>query len=143
MSTNLGLHDPTKVRVFKLASPESGLQDLKNFLAGHISLIILGEFERSRLHITSANRLCLDGHDAQAVLWIKDAVLLDIVKPYLSAQVSNFSEIEYEKVLALSFKMNSADVAFLIEKNPDNIRKRMSKLQMFKAFAAATEVVNS
>ena len=143
MSTNLGLHDPTKVRVFKLSEPENALTELRNFLAGHISLLILGEFNKSSLHIESANKLCLDGPDVQAVLWIKDAALLEVVKPYLKAQLSAFSQMEYDKVLSMSFRKNSEEVVYLIEKNPSSNLKRMSKFQMFKAFAEAAKVIQS
>ncbi|MEL6254456.1 MAG: hypothetical protein AAFR87_20775 [Bacteroidota bacterium] len=61
---------------------------IQNFLAGHISLIILGDFDQSDLHITSANRLCLEGLDTQAAIWIRDSAILNLVKPYLEAQLA-------------------------------------------------------
>ena len=143
MSTNLGLHDPQKTRVFKLSDPNTALLELRNFLAGHISLIILGEFDRSSLHITSANKLCLDGPDAQAVLWIKDATLLETLSPYFTTQLAAFTQLEYDKIRALSFRKNSEEVVYIIEKNPSSILKRMSKVEMFKAFAEAAKVIQS
>ncbi|MDW3651985.1 MAG: hypothetical protein R8P61_33230 [Bacteroidia bacterium] len=143
MSNQLGLHDPTKTRVFKLSAAESAKTELRNFLAGHISLIILGEFNRSSLHLTSANKLCLDGPDSQAVLWIKDAALLEAVKPYLTNQLSAFTNLDYDKILALSFRKNGEEVVYTIEKNPSSILKKMSKVEMFKAFAEAAKVIQS
>lgn len=141
MSDSLGLHDPTLVRVFKLSNEEKAKAEFDTFLAEHSSLLMLEDFTDSDIYIASANKMCLDGLKGQAVLWIKDEALIEILKEELSAKIKVFNpEIAFAKVQAVAFLRHKAEVCHLILKQPTDRENKMSSRNIAKAFAATFKV---
>lgn len=132
MSITLGLHKTNEVRVYKLSSPNVAVTETKEFLRQKIGLVIFGEFPESEDLISSANKMCLESSDNQAVLWIKD--------PKAISKVSNAFQVDTIKILAATFKRNSIQVAYAIQRNPSNSRDRISEPEMSFAFEAALTV---
>jgi len=127
-----------------LSSLDTAVAELNTFLSTHISLIIIGgDFEKSTLHIESANILCLQGPPSQAVLWIKEKEMIEKVSSILKGQLARFSSIDFDKVLAMAFKKDTDNVVYIIEKNPSSRMRRMAKAEMFNAFAACTSLENN
>lgn len=144
MSNSLGLHDPSLPRVFKLSNEEKAKEEFDAFLSEHSSLLMLEEFPDSDIYTASANKMCLDGLSDQAVLWIKDEALINILKEELSSKVQVFdSSVDFSKVQAIAFKRFKTEVCHLILKQPTDSKHRMSSRNIAKAFAATLSVNNN
>ena len=75
MPTSLPMPMPTLTRLHCLAEDEDKVVEcFDEFVNEHITLLIIGNFERADLLLKTANQLCLqDGaHPKQRVLWIRD-----------------------------------------------------------------------
>ena len=135
MSTNLALHNDAQKRVFKL-NPDSAETELKSFLSDHLVMVILGDFPNKTQLINSANHLCINGPSKQAAIWIKEDESLENVSNFISNQLTAFSyDKGFESVRAIAFKMDSHDIAYVIEKNPSSALRRFTKREMARAYS--------
>lgn len=126
MSNSLGLHDPTLVRVFKLNNTDTFFDDLQAFIREKIALIVFGSFEGDDYLIPGANKMCLESSDNQAVLWIKDQTLMEKVGTALA--------VDTEKWVSIIFKRNSDEIAYKIERNPEDSLFKISLPEISFAF---------
>lgn len=114
------LLDPLLPRIHLLESGASAVVELEHFFTeDHISLLIMGQFEKDLLYMKLANFICVQpgSHPSQRVLWIRDEEIIAIVENGLKARVKmNFPDTDFSSIRAFTVFPSSGEVAYLIPK---------------------------
>ncbi|MEM9884285.1 MAG: hypothetical protein AAF849_00210 [Bacteroidota bacterium] len=151
-SISLPLPIPNLTRVHCLNGLDTIIEDLNTFLDAHITLVILGTFENSKMLLENANQLCLQpgAHPDQRVLWINDIDHLAALRPKFEKAIKNSfpnKEVDLNNIRAASVLPKSKDIAYVIyidpslSPDPKDKRKKLSSFQMMRAFNAAIKAL--
>ncbi|MEM0994475.1 MAG: hypothetical protein AAF847_20375 [Bacteroidota bacterium] len=151
-STSLPIPIPELTRVHCLNGLDTIIADLNNFLDEHITLVILGTFENSKMLLENANQLCLQpgAHPKQSILWINDIDHLAALRPKFEKAIQDSfpdKEVDLNNIRAASVLPKSKQIAYVIyidpTKSPDprDKRKKLSTFQMARAFNAAIKAL--
>lgn len=145
---------PNLTRLHTLNEIDTIVADLNTFLEDHPSLIVLGNFEDSKILLENAHNLCIEdgAHPKQRVLWINDIDKMAALKDKLEKGLKESfpeREIDINNIRAFSVVPQTQKIAYLIyidpslSPNPKDKRKKLSTFQMARAFKAAIKEIST